>query len=146
MQFVPWHVIKSQALADFVIEWTPVLDFEQAKETALPAANDGKTWTLEHWSVNFNRSLTLERADAEVVLTCSDGQTLKYVIQLDFRATNNMAECEDLLVGLRAAVRLGIHHLLVKEDSELVMNKVSKEYQCVDAWIAAYMAEVRRME
>jgi hypothetical protein len=36
--------------------------------------------------------------------------------------------------------------LLVQGDSWLVINKVSKEYQCIDPQMAAYVAEVRRME
>jgi hypothetical protein len=47
LQFAPWHVIKSQALADFVVEWTPVPDIERPKEPAYPAVDDDKPWTLE---------------------------------------------------------------------------------------------------
>ena len=57
-----------------------------------------------------------------------------------------MAEYEGLLAGLRAAVGLGIHHLLVKGDSQLVVNQVSKEYQCSDPQIAVYVAKVKRLE
>ena len=52
-----------------------------------------------------------------MVLTSPDGHTLKYTIQLGFRATNNMAEYEGLLAGLRAAVGLGVCRLLVHGDS-----------------------------
>ena len=41
---------------------------------------------------------------------------------------------------------LGIRHLLVKGDSQLVVNQVSKEYQCTDPQMAAYVVEVRRLE
>ena len=41
---------------------------------------------------------------------------------------------------------LGICHLLVKGDFQLVVNQVSKEYQCTDPQMAAYVAEVRRLE
>ena len=57
-----------------------------------------------------------------------------------------MAKYEGLLAGLRAAAGLGVCHLLVQGDSQLVVNQVSKEYQCVNPQIAAYVAEVRRME
>ena len=45
---------------------------------------------------------------------------------------NNMAEYEGLLYGLRAAVGLGVRHLLVQGDFQLVINQVSKESQCID--------------
>ena len=57
-----------------------------------------------------------------------------------------MAEYEGLLAGLRAAASLGIRRLLVKGDSQLVVNQVGKEYQCSDPMMAAYLAEVRKME
>ena len=63
--------------------------------------------------MNFDGSLTLQGVGAGVVLTSPDGQTLKYAVQLDFRATNNMAEYEGLLAGLRAAAGLGVRRLLV---------------------------------
>ena len=72
--------------------------------------------------MNFNGSLTLQGAGVGVVPTSPDGHTLKYAVQLGFRATNNMAGEEGLLVGLRAAVRLGIRRLLVQGDFELVVN------------------------
>ena len=93
--------------------------------------------------MNFDGSLTLRGASAGVVLSSPDGQTLKYAVQLDFQATNNVAEYEGLLVGLRAAVSLGIRWLLIRGDSQLVVNQVSKEYQCVDPQMAAYVVEVR---
>jgi hypothetical protein len=69
LQFAPRHTIKSQALADFVAEWTPVPDTEQPEETAYPAGDDDKPWTLEYRCMNFDGSLTLQGAGARVVLT-----------------------------------------------------------------------------
>lgn len=68
------------------------------------------------------------------------------MIQLDFRATKNMVEYEGLLAGLRAASALGIRRLLVRGDSQLVVNQVSKEFQCADPHMGAYVEEVRKLE
>ena len=96
--------------------------------------------------MHFDGSLTLKGVGAGVVLTSPTGEVLRYVVQQHFRATNNMAEYEGLIAGLRAAVGLGIRRLLVKGDSQLVVNQVSKEYQRTDPQMAAYVAEVRRLE
>jgi hypothetical protein len=146
LQFPLRHAIKSQSLADFVTEWSPILDIKRPKETAYLAVDDDRPWTLEYWCMNFDGLLTIQGDGAGVVLTSSDGQILKYTIRLDFRATNNMAEYEGILARLRAVVGLGVCHLLVKEDSQLVVNHVSKEYQFADPQMATYMAEVRHME
>lgn len=57
-----------------------------------------------------------------------------------------MAEYEGLLAGLRATAGMGICRLLVLGDSQLVVNQLSKEYQCTDSQMDAYVREVRRLE
>ena len=74
-------------------------------------------------------------------------QLRKYVIQMDFekgKASNNVAEYEGFLCGLRAAAGLGIHRLVVRGDSQLVVNQVSKDYDCPR--MKAYVEEVRKLE
>lgn len=62
-------------------------------------------------------------------------------MQLLFKGTtNNMAEYEGLLVGLWAMDSLRIRRLLIKGDSQLIVNQVSKEYQCLEPQMAAYLA------
>jgi hypothetical protein len=39
LQFMPRYAIKSQALADFMAEWTPIPDIERPEETAYPAVD-----------------------------------------------------------------------------------------------------------
>ena len=91
LRFAPRHAIKSQALADFVAEWTPIPDLESEEETAIPTSDGNRPWTLEYWCMNFDGHLTLQGAGAGVVLTTPDGHTLKYAVVLGFRATNNVA-------------------------------------------------------
>ena len=92
--------------------------------------------------MHFDGSLNLQGAGAGVTLTSPSRDILKYVIPLDFRATNNMAEYDGLLAGLRAVARMGIHGLLVLGDSQLVVNQVYKEYQCTDPQMDDYGREV----
>jgi ribonuclease HI len=56
----------------------------------------------------FNGSYTLKGVGAGVVLIPPEGNILKYAIRLDFSATNNIAEIERLVTGLRLAKELGI--------------------------------------
>jgi hypothetical protein len=88
-------VIKSQALADFIAEWT---------NSDVRGISD----LLDHWVMYFNRSYTLKGAGAGVVLIPPEGDMLKYAIQIEFSATNNIAEYEGLVTGLRLAKDLGI--------------------------------------
>jgi ribonuclease HI len=44
-------------------------------------------------------------------------------------STNNEAEYTGLLIGLRKAVEMGITHLLVRGDSQLIVRQMNKEYK-----------------
>jgi hypothetical protein len=93
--YVPQMVIKSQALADFLAEWT---------ETQQSPPPD----TQDHWSMYFDGSFTLNGVGGVIVLISPKGDRLLYVNLLHFRATNNMAEFEALVNGLRIAAELRV--------------------------------------
>ena len=52
---------------------------------------------------------------------------LRYVLRIYFPASNNAAEYEACLHGLRIAVELGVKRLYVYEDSALVINQLNKD-------------------
>jgi hypothetical protein len=57
----------------------------------------------------FDRSYTLKGVWAGVVLIpLPQGDILKYAIQVDFLATNNIVEYEGPVIGLRLPKELGI--------------------------------------
>ena len=65
--------------------------------------------------------------EAGVLFISPKGEQLKYVFQILFKVSNNEAEYEALLHGLRLAISLGIKRLLVYGDSLLVIQQVNKE-------------------
>ena len=73
-------------------------------------------------------------------------EQLKYVFQILFKVSNNEAEYEALLHGLRLAVSLGIKRLLVYGDSLLVVQQVNKEWDVNKDTMDAYVAEIRKLE
>jgi ribonuclease HI len=50
------------------------------------------------------------------------GEHMRYAVRLHFPASNNMAEYEALLCGLRIAIETGIKRLDVRGDSQLVID------------------------
>jgi ribonuclease HI len=70
----------------------------------------------------------------------------KYAIQIEFSATNNIAEYEGLVTGLQLAKELGIRRLLIWGHSQLVAKQVQKECGYNDDKMADYLVEVQRME
>jgi ribonuclease HI len=62
----------------------------------------------EHWIMYVNGTLNLEGVGAGVLLISPQGEQLKYVLQIHYKASKNGAEYEALIHGLRIAVSLGI--------------------------------------
>jgi ribonuclease HI len=62
--------------------------------------------------------------------------------KLEFEATNNVAEYEALVLGLRAAKDMGIKEIFVFGDVELVVNQVRKIYQAKHPRLRSYRNEV----
>jgi ribonuclease HI len=56
----------------------------------------------------FDGSYTLKGAGADVVLIPLKGDVIKYAIQLEFLATNNITEYKGLVNGLQLAKDLSI--------------------------------------
>jgi ribonuclease HI len=79
----------------------------------------------------FDGALNLEGVGAGVLLISPQGEHLKYVLQIHYKASNNGAEYEALIHGLQIAMSLGIKRLLAFGDSKVVIEQVNKEWDCV---------------
>jgi hypothetical protein len=56
-------------------------------------------FTEPYWTLFFDGSSCKQGAGAEVLLLIPDGEQFKYMVHLNFKATNNMAEYEALIFG-----------------------------------------------
>ena len=70
----------------------------------------------------FDGSVMAPGLGARVVLISLDRSRIHYAIRLHFSASNNAAEYEALINGLRIAVELSATWLYVFSDSELVVD------------------------
>jgi ribonuclease HI len=146
ISFETTKVIKSKALAEFTAEWTdPFADEPPEVESTLPGEE-----ALGCWVMHFDGAFNLPGVGARAVLTSPSRDKLFYAVQLCFKpehkVSNNIAEYEGLLAGLRAANALGIKRLIVKGDSQLVVNFSNKSYTPRDEHMAAYLEEHQKME
>jgi ribonuclease HI len=133
ISFAPRKAIKSQVLADFLAEWD---------DTQLPTA----PIQPELWTMYFDGSLMKTGADAGLLFISPLGKHVRYVLRLHFPASNNVAECEALVNGLRITVKLGVRRLDARGDSQLVIDQVMKNSHCRDQKMEAYCDEVWRLE
>jgi ribonuclease HI len=149
LDFQPHHAVRSQVLADFIVEWTPPSSAPGGPDldsNPTPAEPKGLVFTEPHWMLFFNGSARHQVVGAGVVLIDPSGDQVKYMVHLEFKATNNMAEYETLIFGLSTALSLGICHLLVKGDSQLIIKQVRGENSCNEPRLAAYLLHVRKLE
>ena len=96
-------------MADFIAEFT------------FPD-EDKPTNEAEQWTIQTDGSSAQKRDGVGVVITTPDREILKYGVQLRFPATNNEAEYEGILTGLRLGRVLGAKNLLIQSDSKLVVE------------------------
>jgi hypothetical protein len=131
LDLIPCHVVKSQVLADFIVDWTPSASPLGGPDDSEPE-HRAPVFTRPHWTLFFDGSSRKQGADAGVLLLSLHGDQFKYMVHLDFKATNNMSEYEALLFGLSIALSLGVWQLLMKEDSQLIVKHVKGDCSCND--------------
>jgi ribonuclease HI len=133
LAYAPRKAIKSQILADFVAEWT---------DTQLPPPQI----QAECWTLYFNGSVMKTWAGAGLLFISPLEEHMRYVVRLHFPASNNMAEYEALLCGIRIAIKTGIKRLDVRGDLQLVIDQVMKNVNCHDYKMEAYCNAIRALE
>jgi hypothetical protein len=149
LDFQPRHAVKSQVLANFIVEWTPPPSAPGGLDPdsdPAPVEPRGPVFTEPHWTLFFDGSARQQVGRAGVVLIDPNRDQVKYVVHLEFKATNNMAEYEALIFDLSAALSLGIRQLLVKGDSQLIIKQVRGECSCNKPRLAAYLLHIRKLE
>jgi ribonuclease HI len=133
LTYTPRKTIKSQILMDFVTEWM---------DTQLPPLQiQGECWTLY-----FDGLVMKTKASAGFLFVTPLREQMQYMVHLHFPASNNMAEYEALLCGLRITIETGIKRLDVKGDSQLVIDQVMKNASYHDEKMKAYCSAVRELE
>jgi ribonuclease HI len=75
----------------------------------------------------FDGSLNIDGAGAGVLFISPTNEQLRYVLRIYFPTSNNVAEYEACLHGLRIAVELGVKCLYIYGDSALVINQLNKD-------------------
>jgi len=94
----------------------------------------------------FDGSLMKTGAGTGLLFVSPFGVHMRYVIRIHFAASNNVAEYEALVNGLKIAIELGVRRLDVRGDSQLVIDQVMKASNYPDPKMEAYYKEVRRLE
>uniref|UniRef100_A0A2N9G8A8 RNase H type-1 domain-containing protein n=1 Tax=Fagus sylvatica TaxID=28930 RepID=A0A2N9G8A8_FAGSY len=139
--------IKSQAIADLLAQFpgedSSSISHEVPGEIgeALLADLADSTWTLK-----FDGSSTSNSSGAGIVLTREDGETIAKSFKLDFSCSNNASEYEAYITGLVIAHEMGIKHLRVIGDSNLIICQTKGEFSLKEPSLALYRALAQKLE
>ncbi|XP_030942028.1 uncharacterized protein LOC115967081 [Quercus lobata] len=132
IEYHPRMAIKAQALADFIAEFT------------LPD-EDRITNEVDRWTIQTDGSSAQRKGEVGVVIITPDGEVLKYGVQLKFPTTNNEAEYEGILTGLRLGKALGAKNLLIQNDSKLVIGQIRREYEAKEERMQKYLRLMKHL-
>ncbi|KAL0885917.1 hypothetical protein Bca101_009900 [Brassica carinata] len=131
VEYRPRTCAKSQVLADFLVE--------------LPTRNMTNEEPNSTWVLHVDGSSSKQGSGIGIRLTSPNGEILEQSFRLAFHASNNEAEYEALIAGLRLAHGLRIRNIHAYCDSQLVANQYSGEYEARDERMDAYLKLVQEL-
>ncbi|XP_008239189.1 PREDICTED: uncharacterized protein LOC103337802 [Prunus mume] len=150
IQFKPRPAEKGQAVADFISELTPPALSEPSSPSAVPAAPEKMdTERLDTSSpvliLHVDGSANQQGCGAGLVLTTPDGSKIEYALRFNFRTSNNEAEYEALLAGLRLAQSMSVRQISIHSDSQLIVNQITADFAAKDASMSAYLSAAHQL-
>jgi len=132
IKYEPRGPIKGQIFADFVVE--------RSSETVQSAGDDFR------WVLSVDGSSNQLGSGAGVILEGPNGVLIEQSVRFAFKASNNQAEYEALIVGILLAKEMGAKVLMAKSDSLLVTGQVTGKFQAKDPQMAAYLEYVQELK
>ena len=137
IEFVPQPAIKGQALTDFIAKFiTPV-------EKRLKETPTFPTVKIPKWDLYVDRSSNEGELGVGLILVSPEGHQMHCALKFSFKASNNKAEYETLIVGLSLTKEMKVESLKIYSDSQLVVYQITDEYQAQGEKNAAYLQKAK---
>ncbi|GJY06887.1 reverse transcriptase domain-containing protein [Tanacetum coccineum] len=137
IQYRPRTSIKVQILAYFIVERS---DEESPDE---PIAEPEEL--PEPWTLFTDGSSYIDGSGAGLILKNPEGVEFTYAMRFRFEATNNEAEYEALIAGLRIVEQMGVKNHQANVDSHLVANQVNGSYVAKESGMVQYLEKVKML-
>ncbi|KAK0589760.1 hypothetical protein LWI29_018171 [Acer saccharum] len=132
VEYLPRTAIKAQGVADFVAEFTE----PSIKVARMMVERNKKVFK---WQLRVDGSSNTHGSGAGVVVSTPEGDSVECALRFDFKATNNQAEYEALIAGLKVCTVIGADEVEIFSDSQVVVNQVLDEYQARDESMITYL-------
>ncbi|XP_074346250.1 uncharacterized protein LOC141685024 [Apium graveolens] len=146
LEYMPRTAIKGQALADFLLEFDSEVD-DKALMVLHPSYPKEVSEELPHpwWILHVDGAVNNGEAGAVIVLVSPEGHHMMSAIHFKFYTTNNDAEYQALINGLKISLEIGVRNLIAKSDSELVVNQVNGGFQARGPRTKLYLRYTQRL-
>ncbi|KAL5560858.1 hypothetical protein UlMin_030605 [Ulmus minor] len=133
-KFLLKQVFQKPEASDFITEFTYTPKMSEKLMTQTQNSQ---------WKLYVDGSSTETSSGAGIILVSPDGVKLSCAVRFKFKATNNQAEYEALLSGLRLAKEVSARHLTIYSDSQLVISQVNSEFQAKGEKMASYLEKAK---
>ncbi|XP_020426600.1 uncharacterized protein LOC109950865 [Prunus persica] len=154
IHYKPRPATKGQAIADFISKFTEPQASAATQviiEPNLPSSQDHAAskgtlnLTQPMWTLYVDDSSNAQGYGADLVLISPDKVVLEYALHFKFHTSNNEAEYEALLAGLRLAKEMGAREIQIFSDSQLVVHQVNQDFMAKDASMTAYLQHTQHL-
>ncbi|XP_020232497.1 uncharacterized protein LOC109812849 [Cajanus cajan] len=129
IRFEPRGPIKAQSIADFINEFTPPI----LPETYL-------------WTLHVDGSSNQQGSGASIILEGPRKIVIEQSLRFGFKASNNQAEYEALLAGLRLAIDVNITKIQCYSDSQVVTGQVNGTFQIKEPTLLLYFHAFQKLK
>ncbi|XP_075483781.1 uncharacterized protein LOC142523932 [Primulina tabacum] len=101
--------------------------------------------SVQTWVIHVDGSSTSHGSGVGVLLESPQGDKLMYSIKFQFPASNNEAEYEALVAGIKLAMSAGARSMVVHSDSQLVVNQLNGTYEAKKEKMNQYVTRVNKL-
>ncbi|XP_074377785.1 uncharacterized protein LOC141719312 [Apium graveolens] len=100
---------------------------------------------VKPWTLYTDGASNMNGTGLGLVLKSPQEDTMVYSVYCEFKATNNEAEYEALIMGLMTAKDLDVKHIKVNCDSILIVNHINGTYDVKDIKMITYLDIVKSL-
>ncbi|XP_074324220.1 uncharacterized protein LOC141661133 [Apium graveolens] len=148
VDYKPRTAIKGQALADFMLEFPPHQEVEPRALVVMlefPPHQEVGQNSAPWWSLFVDGASNGDGAGAGIELISPEAHKIRCATHLAFHATNNDAEYEALINGLKLALKMKVENLNVFSDSMIVVYQINGGYQAKGPRTELYLKCAQRI-
>ncbi|GKC44813.1 reverse transcriptase domain-containing protein [Tanacetum coccineum] len=138
IKFKGRNSIKGKILVDFLAE-TPLTENREAKNEEVKRKEPKPE---NAWKLFTDGASSSDGSGAGLVVVSPEGKEYTYALRFEFETTNNEAEYEALLAGLRIVKEMEIRELIIFVDSQLVANQVKGLFEARQPTIKQYLEKM----